>query len=164
VPPTWSGCEKGVLIEEFSYTAAKSAKFGEFAKWVRENLLPTATTYAYWRDLVGNALALVSDEDFRDFVRHGTEVVTRVRLEDDKKTVASGALWTEEHLPSDTLLYSFVAAWPPSRNGEGLPTDAAGILAEISKLLNARPVVQVGGKETVGHGFVALRLTGGHHA
>jgi CRISPR-associated protein Cmr4 len=164
VPPTWSGCDKGVLIEEFSYAAAKSSNLEEFGKWLNANLLPAGTAYAYWRDLVARALALVSDEDFRDFVRHGTEVVTRVRLEDGKKTVASGALWTEEHLPSDTLLYSFIAAWRPSRNGEGLPSDAAGVLAELSKLLVARPVVQVGGKETVGHGFVALRLTGGNHA
>ncbi len=164
VPPAWVGWEKGVLIEEFSYSAAKSESLGQLGGWLGRNLFPPGNAYAYWRDLVPRALALVSDEDFRDFVRHGTEVVTRVRLEDEKKTVASGALWTEEHLPSDTLLYAFVAAWRPSRSGEGLPSDAAGVLDELAKLLKARPVVQVGGKETVGHGFVALRLTGGNHA
>jgi len=164
VPPGWVRWDKGVLIEEFSYSAAKSESLEQLGGWLGRNLFPLGNAYAYWRDLVPRALALVSDEDFRDFVRHGTEVVTRVRLEHEKKTVASSALWTEEHLPSDTLLYAFVAAWRPSRGGEGLPSNAAGVLDELAKLLKARSVVQVGGKETVGHGFVALRLTGGNHA
>lgn len=164
VPPTWSESDKGVLLEEFSYAARPSKGLGDLAQWLSRETFPGGTPYDYWQKHLPRALALVSDEDFRDFVRHGTEVVTRVKLEDDKKTVAPGALWTEEHLPSDTLMYSFVAAWRPSRNGQGLPADAAGVIAELSKLLVARPVVQVGGKETVGHGFVALRLTGGNHA
>lgn len=164
VPKAWKGGDQGVFLEEFAYAATDSESLSSFGKWVADHLLPKNGAYGYWRDLIKQALVLVSDEDFRDFVRHGTEVVTRVRLEDETKTVATGALWTEEHLPSDTLLYSFVAAWRPARNGSGLPTSPAEVMGNLAALLSARPVVQVGGKETVGHGFVALRLTGGDHA
>jgi len=96
------------------------------------------------------ALVVVSDDNFRDFALHGTEVVTRVSLDPQKKTVMKGALWTEEYLPQDSLLYCVVA--PTVR-----ATDEAAVLGHLRTVLQARPVMQFGGKETVGRGLVRLR-------
>jgi CRISPR-associated protein Cmr4 len=167
VSDAWSRWKEGVFLEEFSYEATGSQGLKDFGTWIGKNLMPTGDQYNYWQKQVAESLSVVRDDDFRDFVRHGTEVVTRVKLEDEKKTVAQGMLWTEEHLPSDSLLYSFVAAWTPALKGPESPGDSAAVIGSLEGMLQERPVVQVGGKETVGHGFVALRLTGqngGGHA
>jgi CRISPR-associated protein Cmr4 len=110
--------------------------------------------------LTGKAIAMVSDSDFRDYVRYSTDVVTRVKL-GEGKTVERGALWTEEHLPSDTLLYSFAASWTPVVNGA--IKDASQVMERLASLLTDQWVIRVGGKETVGHGFVSVRVLGGGH-
>ena len=56
---------------------------------------------------VKQRLTLVEDELFQSLVSIGTEIVTRVRLNDNTKAVAEGP-WTEELLPAESLLASFV--------------------------------------------------------
>jgi CRISPR-associated protein Cmr4 len=130
--------------------------------------MPAHESYGFWRKLASAAIVLVADDDFRDFVRHGTEVVTRVQLDNKTKTVSrapgGGALWTEENLPADTLLYSFVAGWKPTVVPGASVADAHGALHRLASLFAESWVIQVGGKETVGRGFVAARIVGGDHA
>jgi CRISPR-associated protein Cmr4 len=87
-----------------------------------------------------------------------TEVIARIRLKPETKTVAEGALWTEEHLPSETLLYApiFVSKpLAPNANQLGL-TDSDAVLQALSDLRLDR--LQIGGDETVGRGIVKVRL------
>jgi len=158
-PP--KGWDQKVLLEEFVYDARPSSSVEGIGHWIAEHLLPTEPAYAMWRELAKSALVVVADDEFGDFVRHGTEIVTRVRL-GEGKTVESGALWTEENLPADSLLYTVAVAWNPVRNGSGLE-QAEQVMMKVESLLASRRVVQVGGKETVGRGFVATRLSGGNH-
>jgi CRISPR-associated protein Cmr4 len=51
-------------------------------------------------------LIILSNDDFKDFVTLSTEVITRIKINPDTGTVEKGALFTEEYLPSDTILYS----------------------------------------------------------
>jgi CRISPR-associated protein Cmr4 len=161
VAPGWPGGERGAFIEEFVYEATHSQELGELARWIARSLMPDGTAYAYWRDHLQRALALVHDDDFTDFTRHATEIVTRVRLKDEGKTVEGGALWTEEHLPSDTLLYAVAAAWRSSDAAPESVRTSQAVMRRLGDLVRARSVIQIGGKETVGRGFVALRLAGG---
>ncbi|MFB6259733.1 MAG: RAMP superfamily CRISPR-associated protein, partial [Thiohalorhabdaceae bacterium] len=67
-------------------------------------------------------LAVVSDDRFAYLVRHATPVSAHVRIESDTKTVAPGALWYEETLPPETVLYAPLSAAParkPAEGGEG---------------------------------------------
>lgn len=149
-----------IFLEEFDYGVAPSETAKTLGGWIADNLLPVEEPYCYWRTLAVEALVIVPDDDFRDFVKHGTEVVTRVRL-DEKKTVARGALWTEENLPTDSLLYSFVVAWAPAHGvADGMRT-GLDVIRKVDELTSAAGVVQIGGKETVGRGFVRVRLVGG---
>lgn len=98
---------------------------------------------------------MLSDNDFRDFVVNSTEITTRVRLSPGTKTVADGALWTEEALPSDTLLMSTVMV----RNSRKKDYERdANNLAEIAQTALSGARLQIGGDETTGSGFVALRV------
>jgi CRISPR-associated protein Cmr4 len=163
VTPDWPGRE--VFVEEFVYEQPeKSTEAGNVAAWLADHLLPRDDAYGYWRQHLKRAFVILHDDEFGDVVRHATEVTTRVRLEDGTKRVETGALWTEEHLPADSLLYAVAAAWRANGAAPERVRTPAGIIAQVGELISQRPVIQVGGKETVGRGMVALRLAGGGHA
>jgi CRISPR-associated protein Cmr4 len=90
-------------------------------------------------------LAIVSDDDFAWFCRYALPVQARNQLAADTKQ--SQNLWYEESLPPDSVLYALTVA----RNQE-----AAQVLAELFP--PADPYLQIGGNETVGHGWVAVTV------
>ncbi|HRF95770.1 MAG TPA: hypothetical protein PLZ51_11270, partial [Aggregatilineales bacterium] len=69
---------------------------------------------------------------------------------------AQGALWTQESLPSDTLLMSAISI-VDSRDGQ--KTSADKVATWLAKNLPSR--IQIGGDETTGQGFVAVRISEG---
>jgi CRISPR-associated protein Cmr4 len=149
--------EFSAVLEEFSFTCEPNARVDEIAKWLAQNAFPKEAAYEYWRNKVQNSLIVLSDESFRDFVQNSTEIVTRVRLDRDKKTVAQGALWTQEALPSDCLLMSAILV-RSTRNGSN--RTAEQVAAWLRDPQNVPPRIQLGGDETTGSGIVALRWAG----
>src|SRR6266568_8171289 len=107
-----------VVLEEFSFQARTSTAADEIADWIARNAFPKG--YNYWHDKLRRSLVILPDNDFRDFVLYATEIITRIRIDREKKTVDTGALWTEEHLPIDTLLYVPVYATNSRRNGSAM--------------------------------------------
>jgi CRISPR-associated protein Cmr4 len=144
-----------VVLEEYAFTrdVAQATKVKEIGEWLATNALPQTTEYAYWREMLPKRLAILDNDSFRGFAQFGTEVQTHVRLDETTKTVVDGALWTEESLPTDTLLYAPLCA-TPSRNSVKL--DGAGVLQKIEGLKITR--MQLGGDETTGRGIVSVRL------
>lgn len=147
---------KPLVLEEFAFVAQQDDSLGAFAKWLVESAFPKGTEYDYWRKKLPRSLAVLPENAFRDFTVHATEVVTRVRLQPDTKTVAPGALWTEEHLPTDTFLYAPLHASAP-RKKQVLQSDTAEAVLQFVQNLNLDRV-QLGGDETVGRGLVKIRL------
>lgn len=97
-------------------------------------------------------LVVVSDNRFSHLARYATAVTTHVKLT-ERKTVQRGALWTEEALPPDTVLYMGVHV--SARAGDR----AAGGLEDLARLAFAHGYFQVGANETVGMGFVRATAT-----
>ena len=152
-----------IVLEEFSFQAQPSKDANDIADWIAQNALPK--TYGYWREKLKQSLVILPDNDFRDFVLYATEIITRVRIDRDTKTVAGGALWTEEHLPTDTLLYVPMYATDSRKardkeKGEkAIP--AADILKDAMSLENNQGgYIQLGGDETVGRGLVRMHWEG----
>ena len=102
-------------------------------------------------------LVVLHDDDFTHFVRHATEVVARVGLDYERKTVKQGALFYEEFVPAETLFYCVVLASASRRDGHGKSAD------DILKYLHDKlpPILQIGGDETIGKGLCAVRLDNG---
>lgn len=162
-----------VVLEDFSFRPREDRAVLNIARWLAQNALPAGPEYAYWRDKLRTNLVVLPENAFRDFALYGTEVVTRVRLDYDRKTVERGALWTEESLPCDTLLYVPLHATRARRyEADGQPAKgvpeawyreggAAEILKYIANLQLGR--LQLGGDETVGRGVVCLRFGGVEH-
>lgn len=145
---TQSAIEAGgsVVLEEFSFKAQRDAQVDQIAQWLKANALPQGDDYAYWRAKLLTSLVILPDDAFKDFVATSTEIITRVRLDSANKTVAEGALWTQEALPSDTLLMSRIVI---SARREGVTPEAVADSFD--------PRIQIGGDETIGDGFVALK-------
>jgi CRISPR-associated protein Cmr4 len=146
-----------VVLEEFSFTPKSNEGVKTIGEWLAANALPGGREYDYWRKALPQKLCILHEDAFRDFVQYGTEVQTHVRLDPEKKTVQTGALWTSESLPVDTLLYAPLMATKSRANGNKL--DAESILKKIDDLKLTR--TQLGGDETTGQGMVALRIAGG---
>lgn len=157
-----------VVLEEFSFTPTEKPEVGDIARWLADNALPDRPEYAYWKAKLPTSLVVLPENAFRDFTLYATEVVTRVRLDDEKKTVAKGALWTEESLPTDTLLYAPLHA-SRARNYDKQGNQAAGVPADWYASGGAGKIIdfvrklglirlQLGGDETVGRGTVCLRF------
>lgn len=104
-------------------------------------------------------LAVVGDDLFSHLARYATPVNAHVRLDNATKTVEQGALWYEETLPPDTLLYVALAA--QRSRVAGCARTAADILAHVTQDLFANPYLQLGGNETVGMGWCKVACVGG---
>lgn len=108
------------------------------------------------RSSLEQRLTVVSDDMFSHLCR-ATPVTPHIRL-DSHKTVVDGALWFEESLPSDTLLYCGISATDTRRPGSNLK--ASDLLKNLED--NVFPAsdsyLQVGGNETVGMGWCRVSI------
>ena len=147
-----------VVLEEFAFTARTDDGVKAIANWLKDNALPVGKEYDYWRDTLEKRLVILPENAFQDFVQFSTEVIARVRIDDEKKTVEPGALWTEEHLPSETLLYATLfASKPRLQNPPSDLQDAAAVLRFVQNAIDGKRL-QLGGDATVGRGIVKARV------
>jgi len=155
------------VLEEFAFTKTDDPDVTKLAAWLALNALPAGPEFDWWREGLKKRLIILSNDDFRDFTLHATEVLTRIRLVPDTKTVQQGALWTEEHLPPESLLYAPTRATRLRVNKDDKPDalkgddtaegEAAAVLDWVSDADNIPHRFQIGGDETVGRGLVSLR-------
>ncbi|MES2641323.1 MAG: type III-B CRISPR module RAMP protein Cmr4 [Myxococcota bacterium] len=140
-----------VVLEELDLTGRIEPIATSWATWLATALFGADGA---WQGFLKARFAIVPDDVFSFLAQHATDVVARIRLEDDTKTVADGQLWYEEHLPTESILVSLVAAEP---------TPAAGITPQVAlqrlTTLIAAPI-QLGGKASVGRGRCRLVLGG----
>jgi len=105
------------------------------------------------REFLTERLVLVDDETMSFLWETATQVDTRVSIDSDKGTAASGQLWTEESLPAETLLVGVLGA-TGSFNKSSRKLTAEEVLDEA--LGGEGTVLQLGGKATVGRGRCRL--------
>ncbi len=104
-----------------------------------------------WQVKLAARLALISDEDFQHFVTTCTEVVQRVAIDPATRVVKKGGLFSQENVPCETLFYSVLTLLPTRQ------AQAAVLSTDLTALLTANPVLQIGGDETTGHGFCTAK-------
>jgi CRISPR-associated protein Cmr4 len=160
---------ENVVLEEFSFIARPDGEVTNIANWLADNAFPQGEEYAPWRQRIKGGLVILPEDAFRDFTTFSTQVEARIRIKPETKTVVPGGLWSEEHLPSDTLLYVPIFAsaprfYPPRKGEEeAKPPErlrtAEDVMNFIEKLELDR--TRLGGDETVGRGMVKLRFVKG---
>jgi len=111
-------------------------------------------------DEIKNKLVILSDDDFRDFVNLSTEVVTRTKIDNETGTVQSGALFTEEYLPTETVMYSLALTTPIFNKDKGIfkKTDSKKEEELVMDFFERGipEVMQIGGNATIGKGIVRI--------
>ncbi len=147
-----------IILEEYAFDAVEKDKVNNIFNNV-ENI-----PYFDW-DQLKKKLVILSDDDFKDFVNLSTEVATRIRIDPETGTVARGALFTEEYLPAETVLYSMALAHDVFRKDKSnLPIDGyQDVLKFFEKgLLNDKKeaYMQIGGNTTIGKGIIRITIGG----
>lgn len=101
-------------------------------------------------------LLILSDDDFTFLVKHAVPVTPHIAIDSETKSVKTGALWYEETLPPETLLYVCLAANDARKKDSKLSADA--VLKSVQDMFSIQPYLQLGGNETVGMGWCSVRV------
>jgi len=147
--------ENYVHIEDLQLKCSEDENVNKIAEQITRNL-PADDDYKEVREKLKKDLVVVSDNVFRDLVLLTTEIVTRIKIDPLTGTVDKrvGGLWSEEYLPTDTIMYSLILI--PSRLNNLRPEDIVNQLNKYNE-----QILQIGGDETVGKGFARVKLVGG---
>lgn len=124
-----------VILEDIDLNTAGQAD--DLAKALSQAMFGKEEEYFLQR------FALVSNDVFSYFSETGMEVMARVKLKPDSKTVQDGGLWYEEAVPGEAIFSGFALS-------------NSGNLGELNK-----PYIQIGGQASVGRGL--LRQLGVKH-
>lgn len=142
--------EDKIQLEQYEFNAEFNEDAKEIADWLKKNIFNNIP-FDYWQKQIENALVVVSNEDFVDFVKFSTEVITRTRINNETGTVEDGALFTEEFLPSETVMYSLSAF-----NNEFKENGLKSMQVKDFFVKNKPKHFQLGGNTTLGKGIVSL--------
>lgn len=106
-----------------------------------------------WQTLFTKRFLIVSDNTFDFLSETATEIRARIRIQEDTRTVQQGALWYEEHLPAETILWGIIG----SDNARDESNKSAKELLKILPDNDTR--IQIGGNATIGAGQVRWILS-----
>lgn len=158
-----------VLIEDnlvINETPVK-AEVKEQLKELIKKLLPAEFPI---REIIAQHFAVLDDDMGIEMMKRSLIPVTRIALDYNKKTVRTGALWTEEYVPEMTILHTAIiydkSRMPIERVADEalkeevkkLKEDASKVLVTLRKNLGADDrgdfYLVLGGHETIGKGIV----------
>ncbi len=140
-----------VVLEEYAFSVTGSMSWESESK----TLIDTLFAHNEYLKKKANSIVVLNDDDFKDFVNLSTEVITRIKINNATGTVANGQLFTEEYLPSESVLYSVVFANPEfGENKEGVTAKTATEIMTIAESIPS--IIQCGGNATLGKGILRL--------
>jgi len=128
-----------VVLEEYAFKADK--------KDINKILNQVFTNDPVLKDYQ-KRLVIVSDGIFSHFCANACEVQQRIRIDEATGVVAKGALFNQENVPAETLMYAVI----------GTRKDADNLVKLSEKLVNVGGVIQLGGDETIGLGFCSVKM------
>lgn len=137
---------KAVFLEDLDLIAKGCGEAAAWSNWLVPRLFPDEKSQ--WRIEFKKRFAVVSDTVFNFLAETATEVIARIRIQTESKTVVEGALWNEEALPAETILSGFV--WCDRVFGNKEITRSS-LLETFCKDFES---LQFGGKATTGKGRV----------
>jgi len=129
-----------MFLEEREFSVEKDLEAGIID--AVKNLMPHDAV----RERLEKQLVVMNDDDFNWFAQYGLSVNARNALDEKTKTTKGGALWYEETIPTDSLFYTI------------LFERGAGAVDMVGELFRESSFIQVGGNETVGHGWFSLKV------
>jgi CRISPR-associated protein Cmr4 len=147
--------DASVYLEELeleNIQASDSEAASAWARWIAERVFPNEPD---WQTMLQERFCIVHDDVFSFLLETATEIMARIKLKADAKTVEDGGLWYEEALPIETILSGIVLAVPT----KSLNIQADYVFRVLKKLTDT--TLQLGGKATVGRGLCRVLLAAG---
>ena len=142
-----------IALEDLDIQANYNDTIQQWADVITQNIYPEDVAQADdWREQVSKRFVILPDDLFSFLADTATEVRIRIRIDRDTRIVKDGALWSEENLPAETVLWGIMGI-VDARDRSGLK---ANDLADL--LPKDEMMIQVGGKHTVGRGLCRLLI------
>ncbi len=160
-----------VTLESYDYLAKTNKSLVDaLAAWLCDYAIPQEKEgYEHLRKQVGKRLVIMSDQEFAYWAEIGMEVVTRIAIDRDTGTVKKGALWSEESLPAESILWAPMfftngkKPKPEKKSPDGKPTreEENAKASHLRKLVHEKlngSRLRLGGDRTVGRGIVVASV------
>ena len=140
-----------VVFEDLEFEGVQTAFAGEWAEHLGDQVFAGDPL---WPGLLIKRLCILHDDAMSFLATHATDVVARIAINHETKTVKDGQLWYEENLPAESILVAMVGAQPVRGS---TPSTVMNALTGYT----ATPL-QLGGNATVGRGRCRLVLSAEH--
>lgn len=139
-----------IALEDLDMNAETDDLADEWAKQIAQAVYPDDEN---WQAELTQRFVILPDDVFSFLADTATEIRTRIKIDRETRIVAQGALWTEENLPCESVLWGVLGV-NESRDGKNAKSAEA-----LSDLLPKDALsVQMGGKHTVGRGLCRLLI------
>lgn len=142
-----------VVLEDLDLTARANDTDDAVAQWARMLAGAAYPDDKNAQEDFTRRFAILPD-DVMDFLSEtGTEVRARIAVDPDTGTVKQGALWYEENLPAESLLWGVFAVTASLREDDQRGED------DLAKAVPSCRLLQLGGKAGVGRGLVRFLVS-----
>lgn len=148
-----------IILEEYTFEVEGNEEVKKLGIFLKNNLFGQ-TDSSYFAQKLEKDIVVLEDDDFRDFVNLSTEVITRTKIDNETGTVAEGALFTEEYLPAESIMYSLVFFAPEfvEKNTEKIFKTEDEVEKFFSGFVCNNPIMQIGGNATLGKGITRIKV------
>ncbi len=136
-----------IYLADLDFEAKSSDPAEKWASFIGEHVFVEES----WRKAFAERLAIVPDDAFNFLCETATEIAARVRIDDESKTVADGALWNEELLPPESILAGMISC---DRVYGSAPSDESAESKLLKRFAHEPLALQIGGKASTGRGQV----------
>lgn len=129
---------KPVYLKDAIFKPGDLQRWESWREWIPQH----STTHSIIRVLV------LSDRDCATLIQMGLWRQVKIKL--DKHKTVEGGFRYEEAIPPDTLMYF---PWGTTTQANGTSADSR---TKLQQLLNEQEILQIGGQESLGRGFVQV--------
>jgi CRISPR-associated protein Cmr4 len=143
-----------VVFEDLDFSGSESAPLEALAKVVAGWFFDEEGA----KERFVHRVCMVDDDVMSLLLQTSMELVARNRLDPDTRTVAKGALWTEESMPVESLLAGMMIV-APVKDRQGTSRGRDELVGHMKSLVGAG-AIQLGGKASVGRGVCRVKVVG----
>lgn len=144
-----------IALEDLDIGSETSTEAKQWAEHITAAVYPQDTEDdKKWREQLCRRFVILPDSIFSFLADTATEIRMRIKIDRETRIVKEGALWSEENLPAESVLYGILAV--DKSRSKSNPKSAD----QLSRLIPAGETqIQIGGKHTVGRGLCRLVLS-----
>lgn len=135
-----------MVLEDLDLKAQECDHTQQWAEYIAQTLY--AKDSAYFSDM-SKRIIVLPDSVFSFLAETATEIRTRIRINQETGVVDNGALWTEESLPAESVLWGVYSVDAPRLNDQN-----GDKRLMFNDIINNKPLLQIGGNMGTGNGLV----------